>query len=94
MRLGRTVVRHQLLRKAAAGELWWGSGHILFTLSQSYCAVFDTVTAMKGQATRLRDHLMFLPPEGHGLEQLVLSPHGRLTLAIWDRLHPDTEKGV
>lgn len=92
--LRRTVLRHQLLRKAAAGELWWGSGHILFTLSQPYGWVFDTVTAMKGQATRLRHHLMLLPPDGQGLEQLVLSPQGRLTLATWDRLHPDTEKGI
>lgn len=93
-RLRRTVLRHRLLLKAEAGELWWGSGRILFTLSHSYCSVFDTVTAMKGQATTLRYHLMFLPPEGMGLEPLFLSPQGRLTLAIWDRLHPDTEKGV
>lgn len=93
-RLRRTELRHRLLIKARAGELWWGSGNILFTLSHSYCSVFDTVTAMKGQATTLRYHLMFLPPEGMGLEPLVLSPQGRLTLAIWDRLHPDTEKGV
>lgn len=95
-KLNHTELRHQLLRKAAADELWWGNGsRIYFTLRRPLGHLDTGVyKAMKAQATTLRYHLMFLPPEGYGLEPLVLSPQGRLTLAIWDRLHPDTEKGV